>query len=161
MKRLRSQLVSTFAAWVPVSLLGTLATGGCTGESTRVALVAQRRADEVQQAVFDQQHTALGTLLYRDPLRRLADAEVQLSPGLRAALNEVWNDRDLVELWTVQYERARALRIAGVDTKLYSDQSVVDLLVKAIEARADRVGAGLAAHAAEQAAPREKQTQGE
>ncbi len=141
---------------VSVCLLGTLATCACTGESTRVALAAQRRADEVQQAVFDQQYQGLRTLLYRDLLRRLEGADVEVSAALREELNAVWNDRDLLEFWTVQFERAKALRIAGVDTKLYSDQAVVDLLVKALEARTERVNAEFAAQVVEQAAPSAK-----
>jgi hypothetical protein len=54
-------------------------------------------------------------------------------------LNEIWNERDMVQFWAVQNERAAALRIAGVDAKLGSDQAIVDLLVKSIEARAKRV----------------------
>ena len=126
-----------------------LALPGCTRESTRVAIETQRRADEVQQTVFDSQHEALCVLLYRDMLRRLEAANVPLSDSQRAALSEVWNDRDLIEFWTLQNERARALRVVGVDIKLFSDQSVLDLLIKQIEARFDRAKQGLTAAAAE------------
>lgn len=136
--------------WSCLCLLGSLAACGCSRESTRIALESQRRADEVQQAVFDRQHEALCILLYRDLQRRLAAAGLELSEAQRHAVNEVWNDRDLVEFWAVQHERAKALRIAGVDAKLFSDQSVVDLLLKALEARVDRARRGLAAHVAEQ-----------
>lgn len=122
--------------------------GGCTAESTRVALETQRRADDVQQAVFDRQHEALRTLLYRDLVQRLAAGDTPLTAEQRAALNAAWNDRDLVEFWSLQFERARALRVVGVDAKLYADQSVIDLLWKTIAARADRVQQGLATQVA-------------
>ena len=47
---------------------------------------------------------------------------------------------------------ARGSRIVGVDQKLFSDQSIVDLLWKGLEARADRAKAALATSAAEQIA---------
>ncbi len=129
-------------------VLAVIFVGACTRESTRVAIETQRRADDVQQAVFDRQHEALCILLYRDLVRRLEESESCLSPPQRAALNEVWNDRDLVEFWVIQNERARALRLAGVDAKLFSDQSIVDLLWKSIETRMERARQGLAAGAA-------------
>lgn len=144
-----------------VGLLASVLLGGCTAESTRVALTAQRRADEVQRTVFERQHEALCVLLYRDLRHRLEAAGMELSAGQQAALNETWNDRDLVEFWAVQDERARALRIAGVDAKLLADQSVVDLLIKSIEARVERVQGGLAAQAGAQALPQVEGVQDE
>jgi hypothetical protein len=114
------------------------ASPGCTRESVRVALETQRRADDVQQTVFDRQHETLCILLYRDLLRRLEGAGPQLNDVQRAVINEVWNERDLVEFWALQHERAKALRLLGVDAKLYGDQSAVDLLLKSIGARAAR-----------------------
>jgi hypothetical protein len=128
--------------------LAAIFVGACTRESTRVAIETQRRADDVQQAVFDRQHEALCILLYRDLVRRLEESESRLSPPQRAALNEVWNERDLIEFWVIQNERARALRLAGVDAKLFSDQSIVDLLWKSIETRMERARQGLAADVA-------------
>lgn len=134
--------------WVLVALLAVMMSlPGCTRESVRVALAAQQRADQVQQAVFDRQHEALCILLYRDLHRRLEQARAPLSPAQRTALNEVWNDRDLVEFWRVQHERARALRLIGVDAKLYSDQAVVDLLYKSLSAKLARAKQGLATYA--------------
>lgn len=125
--------------------------GGCTRESLRVALDTQRRADQVQQAVFDRQHEALCILLYRDLQRRLAEAGTTPSDAQRAALNAVWNDRDLVEFWALQHERAAALRLAGVDAKLYADQSVVDLLWKSLDTKWSRARRGLATAVVERA----------
>lgn len=124
-----------------------LASPGCTRESVRVALETQRRADEVQQATFDRQHESLRILLFRDLARRLEPDGKTLTPAQWAALNEAWNDRDLIEFWLVQQERAKALRLLGVDAKLYGDQSILDLLVKALEAKFDRGKEGLAAYA--------------
>lgn len=126
--------------------------GGCTRESLRVALEAQHRADRVHQAVFDRQHEALCILLYRDLQRRLAETGTPLSDPQRAALNAVWNDRDLVEFWALQHERAAALRLLGVDAKLYADQSIVDLLWKATEAKWSRAQRGPVAATVERAA---------
>jgi len=118
---------------------------GCTRESVRVALETQRRADVVQQTVFDRQHEALCILLYRDLLRRLEGTGLRPNDIQRAAISEVWNDRDLIEFWALQHERAKALRLLGVDAKLYGDQSVVDLLLKSIGARVARGEQALAA----------------
>jgi hypothetical protein len=135
---------------VGLGMCSMIVAGGCTGESTRVALDAQRSADQIQQAVFDRQQEALCLLLYRDLLRRLTGAGLELSSVQRETLNEVWNDRDLVQFWAVQNEWAQALRIIGVDLKLFSEQSIVDLLWKGLEARADLARAALATNAAEQ-----------
>jgi hypothetical protein len=113
---------------------------GCTRESVRLAVKSQQRADEAQQAVFDRQHEALCMLLYRDMQRRLENAGATLDDGQRAALNEVWNERDLIEFWTVQQERSKALRLAGVDAHLYGEQSMVDLLYKQTTAKFERAG---------------------
>jgi hypothetical protein len=134
-----------------VALAAVISSTGCTRESLRVALTAQQRADQVQQAVFERQHEALCILLYRDLQRRLENAGAPLSPAQRSALNEVWNDRDLVEFWSVQHERAQALRMIGVDAKLYSDQAVIDLLYKSLSAKVARLKHGLATFAGDKA----------
>jgi len=134
------------------ALVAVVGSPGCSRESLRVALTAQQRADQVQQAVFERQHEALCVLLYRELQRRLEWTGTPLSEAQLAALNDAWNDRDLVEFWAVQHERAKALRLIGVDAKLYSDQSVVDLLYKSLSARVDRVKQGLAAQAGRRAA---------
>lgn len=117
---------------------------GCTRESVRVALDAQRRADEVHTAVVERQHAALCTLLFRDALARLRDAGLQLDDSHRQQLAEVWSERDLVEFWVLQDERARALRLVGVDAQLYGSQAIADLLWKSWQARAARGGVALA-----------------
>ena len=135
-----------------VVLVVVISAAGCTRESLRVALTAQQRADQVQQAVFERQHEALCILLYRDLQRRLEQTGTPLVPAQRTALNEVWNERDLIEFWVVQHERAKALRLIGVDAKLYSDQSVVDLLYKSVSAKVKRAKQGLAAYAGQRLA---------
>ena len=144
---------SSAAGLVVLAFLAAAVAGGCTRESVRVALDAQRRADQVQQAVFEQQNESLRILLFRDLMSRLADAGRIVSDEERAALNEVWNERDLFEFWAVQNERAQALRIAGVDAKLATDQAIVDLLVKSIEARTKRVEQAAVGRVAANAAP--------
>lgn len=143
---LKGMRVAAAAASFVLVLTGA---SGCTRESLRVALEAQRRADAVEQAVFERQHDAVCVLLYRDALRRLGAAG-PLNDEQAAALNAVWNDRDLAEFWAVQHERAKALRVAGVDAKLAAEQSVVDLLWKQTTARADRAQAALAGVVAEE-----------
>jgi hypothetical protein len=135
--------------WRCFAIAGLLAwlTGGCTDPSLRLALQAQQRADDVAGFVFERQHEALRVLLYRDVLHRLGDAGTPLTDAQQTALNDAWNDRDLLEFWALQHERAKALRLAGVDAKLYSDQAPADLLIKSLLARADQVQTGLAAAA--------------
>lgn len=141
--------------WWPTGAM-CLAAGGCTAESTRIAIETQRRADQVQEAIFDRQHDGLRLLLYRDAVQRLAHAagEGGFDATQQSVLNDVWNERDLLEFWRVQFERSKALRLIGVDAKLYSDQAVIDLLIKALSAKAGRVNEGLAAAAGAMAAER-------
>lgn len=120
---------------------------GCTSESLRVALEAQQRADRVQQTVFERQHDGLRILLFRDLLRRLDEQGATLNTAQAAAVNAAWNERDLIEFWAIQHERARALRLAGVDAKLYADQSILDLLWKSLNAKAERLEQGIASYA--------------
>lgn len=127
------------------ALLGCAALSGCTRESVRLAISAQRRADEVQRSVFEHQHAALRVLLYRDLAVRLAQDAAPLNDVQRAALSATWNDRDLAEFWALQYERAASLRTATVDAALASQQSIIDLLWKQLTARGDRVAEGIAA----------------
>ena len=123
---------------------------GCTRESIRVAIETQRRANDVEQAVFDRQHEALCILLYRDLEQRLAAAGGSLSGEQREALNNVWNERDLIEFWQVQHERTRALRMVGVDAALSAQQSVVDLLWKSVSRKMGRGEQALAGVLGEQ-----------
>lgn len=120
---------------------------GCTRESVRLALENQHRADQVQQTIFDCQHEGLRTLLFHDLEARLTTDGQPLSDSQAAALNQAWNDRDLFEFWAVQQERSKALRLAGVDARLAADQSVIDLLLKQVEAGLDRGKQSLAASA--------------
>lgn len=145
---------STWACGVVLGVLAVAAIGshGCTRESVRVALAAQQRADQVQQTIFDRQQEGLLILLYRDLQRRLELAGSKLTEAQHTVLDEAWNERDLIEFWAVQHERARALRLIGVDAKLYSDQSVVDLLYKALSTKLDRIKLGVAAQAGERVA---------
>lgn len=133
-----------------VVVISALLLSGCTAESTRIAIEAQQRANEVQEAVFDRQHDGLVTLLYRDLAQKLdtaASEDAALNEEQRVALNAAWNERDLVEFWRVQYERSKALRLIGVDAKFYSDQAVVDLLIKSLKAKIERGKQAIAAAA--------------
>jgi len=132
-----------FGVFSGVAVISVLLAGGCTRESLRVALTAQQRADQVQQAVFDRQHESLCVLLYRDLKSRLERAGQTLTAEQRSALNEVWNERDLIEYWLTQHERAKALRMVGVDTKLYAEQSPLELLYKRLKMKAGRAESGL------------------
>lgn len=120
---------------------------GCTAESTRIAIETQRRVDDVQQAVFDRQHDGLRVLLFRDMLHRVDAAGETLSPEQVDALNTVWNERDLLEFWALQHERALGLRRVGVDAKVYGDQALLDLLWKTMDAKLRRAEHAIAAHA--------------
>lgn len=139
---------------MPLVLGLTLVCGGCTRESVRQALEVQQRANEIQQAVFDRQHDGLRVLLFRDLEARLSLAGVELSEPQQAVLNQAWNDRDLIEFWSVQQERSKALRVAGVDAKLYADQSLIDLLLKSADAKSDRARQGVAHELGKQATAR-------
>ncbi|MBK8913584.1 MAG: hypothetical protein IPM64_03115 [Phycisphaerales bacterium] len=116
-----------------------LLSGGCSAESTRLAIETQRRANDVQQAVVERQHEALRLLLHRELRARLDSLGPQpLSAAQHDAIAGAWTERDLLEFWLIQQERAAALRLIGVDAKLYADQSAVDLLIKDVLRRSDR-----------------------
>ncbi len=119
--------------------------GGCTQESTRIAIETQRRVDDVRQTLFENQHESLKILLFRDTLSRLADAGEPLNDHQVTRLNDAWNLRDRFEFWHIQNERAANLRRIAVDAKLYSEQSIVDLLTKSLLRKLDRAEDGLAA----------------
>lgn len=119
--------------------------------ATLNSLLATPRANAVEQALFERQHESLRVLLFRDVLHRLESTGVRLDDAQRSALNDAWNERDLIEFWAIQHERAKALRLIGVDAKLYSAQSVIDLLIKSVEARADRIVERIAADAGRRA----------
>ncbi|MCA9243713.1 MAG: hypothetical protein KDA32_07170 [Phycisphaerales bacterium] len=138
-------------AGVPL-IVAIIAIGGCTAESTRIALETQRRADDTQRAVQERQHDALKVLLFRELTGRMESEGVTLSTLQRAALNDAWNERDLIEFWNEQYQRAEALRMIGVDAKLFGDQGPLDLITRQIALRVDRVEQGLVNAAAEEAA---------
>lgn len=136
-----------------IALVGVGALVGCTAESTRIAIETQQRVDTVQQGVFDKQHEGLRILLFRDLLRRLQATGVELSAEQIATLNHFWNERDLVEFWAVQNERALGLRHVGVDAQLYADQAVLDLLWKAVTAKGERASEAIAGLAGSGLAP--------
>lgn len=134
-------------AFAIAGLAIAIGAAGCTRESLRVALAAQQRANQVEQHIFDQQHDALCVLAYRDLAQRLVATGMDLTNARKIVLNDAWNQRDLFEFWSVQHERAKALRTVGVDAKLYADQSTVDLLYKSLTAKIDRIKQGIAAQA--------------
>lgn len=134
-----------------VAEIGMLCLSGCTRESVRTAIAAQRRADQIQQAVHDRQQESLHILLYRNLVAQLHADDERLTSGQQAALNQAWNDRDLVEFWNVQFERARVLRTVGVDMQLVSQQAVVDLLIKNARLKLERLKQGLTSFVARRA----------
>jgi len=134
----RAGTLRSGARWLGLWMAVGIGASGCTRESVRIALETQRRADQVQQAIFERQHEALRVLLYHDLLARLERAGGPLTETQQTVLNEVWNDRDLIEFWALQNERVKALRLVGVEAKLASDQSVLELLLKNVEARIGR-----------------------
>jgi hypothetical protein len=64
------------------------------------------------------------------------EIEASKSPEeTRTLLNEYWNLRDQIEFLNIQSERAMAMHIMTVDSKLYSDQSWIDLWIKRLEGK--------------------------
>lgn len=127
--------------WAALAILSS----GCTVESTRIAIETQRRVDDVQQTIVQQQNDGLRSLLFRQMVQRASAAGEPLSEEQVEQLNLAWNERDLLEFWMIQNERALGLRRVGVDAKLYGDQSVVDLLWKSIDAKIKRAEQAAAA----------------
>lgn len=117
---------------------------GCTSESVRIALETQERANDIAQAVHEREHEGLRIYLFRDTVAQMKLAG-KVNEEQIQILNKAWNNRDLMEFWEVQWERAKALRLVGVDAKLYADQSMLDLLWKSVDAKLQRVESAVAA----------------
>lgn len=103
---------------------------GCSDPSLKIAIQAQRRADDISEFIFQQQHDGLVMYLFRDLSGKLATGEEPLSDEQYNTLNLAWNERDLIEHWAIQHERAKALRNIGVNSRLYGEQSIIDLIGK-------------------------------
>ena len=125
-------------------LVAILLLSGCTAETTRIALKGQQRADDVQQTIIDRQQEGLKIYLYQ---KTVADIQAlgPFTDAQRAVFLKAWQERDLVEFWGVQNERAKALRLITVDAKLYADQGILNLLWKALEIAGDRIKTAAAA----------------
>jgi len=131
-------------------LLGGLLIG-CSDPSLKIAIASQRRADEVDDFLFQQQHDGLVLYLYRDLAHQLATDQTPLSQTQLDTLSAGWNERDLIEHWALQHERAKALREVGVNTRLYSQQSMVDLIGKSFGQRLSTAKAAIAGDVAQKA----------
>lgn len=126
-------------------LLLTILCGACTSESTRVAIATQSRADEVAQTIFDRQREAMRIYMYRWAKSEITTAvENKNSIAAAAILEKVFQDDDLHDFWLSQHERAKALRIAGVDSKLYADQGILNLLFGSIMRAIEKYEAAIA-----------------
>ncbi|HQL54411.1 MAG TPA: hypothetical protein PLQ87_06870 [Phycisphaerae bacterium] len=115
---------------------------GC--EATRVALETQQRANDIQQTIFDQQQEALRIYQFRTLAARLA-----LKPAQQQDLNAAWNERDVLEFWAVMHERSKALRLVGVDARLWASEPIVALLGKQIRTTFQRASAATSQPAAD------------
>lgn len=93
---------------------------GCTSGSTKLAIESGNRVEEIQDTIFKGQQNAILTFMqqheYKDQAVLFKDVEALL-------------------LWTEQWERARALRMLTVDTKVYSTQAMSDLIWKQFNGR--------------------------
>lgn len=107
---------------------------GCTSQSTMTAIASQKRVNAVDEAIFKNQADNLKQVLYD---RLVVDLERSgggyLNDAQKVALSQAWNDRDLLEFWSVQHEKSKAYRLVGVDAKLYNDQGILDLFLKSAE----------------------------
>jgi hypothetical protein len=120
-------------------LLGVILTIVCTSNSTHLAIKGGERVENIQDTINSNQNENLRQYLYNDlkaNLQKWLNRDLTLVEADK--LNELWNRRDILETWQIQWERARALRMMTVDAKLISDQSPFDMLSKQIKAAIDR-----------------------
>lgn len=106
---------------------------GCTSSSTKIALEGSSRVKEVNVGVAENYSRMTKVLMYKALVN---EVEGSKSPEeTRTILNEYWNLRDQIEFLNIQSERATAMHIMTIDSKLYSDQSWVDLWIKRLEGK--------------------------
>lgn len=131
-----------------IVLVGVCMTG-CSNPSTKLALDGSKKADDTAEAIFTRQHDGLVLLLYRDTIAKL-QAVGTLNEKQHAVLNKAWNERNLIEFWALQNEKVKTLRLVTVYQKLYSDQSIIDLLLKSVMEKAQAAKAVIANVAGQQ-----------
>jgi hypothetical protein len=130
------------ASFIACSLLFA----GCTAAATKTALDTQKRVNTIQETVYSNQAKSLKVLLYKNLVVQLErDGQALLNEKQKATLNQAWNDRDTIEWWSIQNERAKALRLVGVDSVLYDSQGIIDLMFKSLEEKWIDTKAGIAA----------------
>ena len=134
MKFTMPQFVVTCLILMGIIGIGTCSVG-CTSASTKIALEASNRVTQIQDKIQENQNKALKWYIFQKLLTDINAAKT--SDQVAALLNKAWQDRDLVEFWAVQWERARALHIIGVEAKLYSDEGILDLIWKQLSGKGD------------------------
>lgn len=105
---------------------------GCTSESTRIALEQSQRIENIQDTLVQNLHDTALLFMYRDFIDTIPEAE-------QLKFLEYNKNRDQLEFWMIQWERARALRLITLDSKLISNQSIIDLLIKRANLNQERI----------------------
>ena len=96
---------------------------GCTGESTRIALEQSQRIEDIQDTIVRNLHDMALMFMYRDYINNIPETE-------QPKFLDYNHNRDQIAFWMIQWERARALRLITIDSKLISSQTMIDLLIK-------------------------------
>ena len=103
---------------------------GCTPEYIRIAMENIPVIENQQDTVFKNLHEVALRKLYNDALQAANDKEV---------MQQIWQNRDKVEEWTVAWERARTLRLMTIDAAIISSQSQIDLFIKKLQKTGERI----------------------
>lgn len=124
-----------------LALISVLGLAGCltacSTMSARYALENQQRATEVENTLFSNQQQSLKDYLYNETEAGLLQTS---DPNeVHTLLNKYTQERDTLDFWALQHERVNQLRLIGVNTKLWADQSILDLLYKDAERRLSKV----------------------
>jgi hypothetical protein len=102
-------------------ILSSLFLFGCTSNSTFQAIESQRKISKLQDEVVND--LALNSKHYI--FQKLKQ------PNLTEEdYSNIYNEREAVEKYLIQWERLRTLRMVTVDRKLFDDQGILNVKYK-------------------------------
>lgn len=114
---------------------------GCTSPSTKLAIQSSKVIEAGQDEIVNKLSYNVKLYQYNELKERIARNSADPT-----YLNEFWNAREGLEMMLIQWERLRALRLLTIDTKLISDQSIIDLKYKNAKERYDEINNAISIH---------------
>lgn len=121
-----------------ITALCILAISGCA--STKIAIESSSRVENVQDTIVNNQHTYIKYANFEKLLTEVEKIKGSpLTDEEKVALNAIAVERTDAEKWMIQWERARALRMVTVDSKLYADRSIFETAAEALSKNVEKL----------------------